>query len=533
MADDRKHAGQPGRNRPRRRVVSVRTVRRVVQVLSLGLFLYLFAVTVGVVDPYSGKARLVSPAPVDLYLRADPLIGAAAMVSAREWIPVLAWYGIPVVALTILLGRVFCGWLCPLGVTLDAADATVFRRRRSKSRTLDARLKYYILAGAAATAILSAQIVYFLDPIAILTRSLTLAVLAPLQMIVRAVSPEIGSGGLFHESQAYYRADVAAFVIFAVIIGLNSLARRFWCRSLCPLGAMLGLLSRLSLLRRICGDGCTDCGACVRDCKTGAIHENPRDYSVAECIYCYNCTQVCPEHVISIPVLGERSGARRELSLSRRRLLHGLGAGAAWALLARTNASTKVARDAQVKLSSAQLIRPPGAMPEQKFLAKCIRCGECMKVCPTNGLQPAIAEAGLEGFWTPVLVPKVGECTQKCNLCQQVCPTGAIQPFSIEEKDALYLGTAVIDRSQCVVWNASRKCLVCDEVCSYDAIYTKSVNGIRSPFVDNSKCVGCGICENNCPIHPVSAIRVFSFGDKRHMSREEQRQWQEAHQTPD
>ena len=189
--------------------------------------------------------------------------------------------------------------------------------------------------------------------------------------------------------------------------------------------------------------------------------------------------------------------------------------GAAWALLVKTNADAKLARDSQIKLSSAKLIRPPNALPEQEFLAKCVRCGDCMKVCPTGGLQPAISEAGLEGFWSPVLVSKIGECTQACNLCSQVCPTGAIQPFEIREKPKIFLGTAVIDRSQCVAWSLGRRCLLCDEVCSYNAVDARVVDGVRVPFVNQTVCVGCGICENNCPVHPVAAIKVYSFGDKR------------------
>ena len=504
-----------GRKKRRRAALSVRTVRRLIQIVSLAFFLYLFALTVGMVDPRTGEMRLVSPIPVFLYLRADPLLSAATMIAAREWIPILALFAIPILALTILFGRVFCGWICPLGVILDAADATVFRVRKRKDRPLDRRVKFYILAGLAVTALASAQLVYFFDPIALLTRSLVLAVYAPLQMVARTIAPGLGSGGLFHESQVFYRSNVIALAVFLTIIGLNSLAKRYWCRGLCPLGALLGLLSKVSILRRVCAAGCNDCGVCVRNCKTGAIREDPRKYSVAECINCYNCTRVCPQNVVSIPISGEPSGCRRDLSLSRRRLLQGLGLGAAWALMAKTNADAKLARDSRIKLSSGKLIRPPNALPEQGFLAKCVRCGECMKVCPTGGLQPAISEAGLEGFWSPVLVPTIGECTQMCNLCSRVCPTGAIQPFEIREKPKIFMGTAEIDRSQCIVWNSGRRCMVCDEVCSYNAVYWKTVDGVRVPFVDESKCVGCGICENNCPVHPVSAIKVYSFGDKR------------------
>jgi len=250
-----------------------------------------------------------------------------------------------------------------------------------------------------------------------------------------------------------------------------------------------------------------------------------KEYLAPECIYCYSCTRVCPEGASRIvPSLGTQ-GYRTDLNLNRRRLLQAFGIALAWAAVAKTHTSAKTARDSKIRTSSAQLIRPPGALPEEEFLSTCIRCSECMKVCPTNGLQPALLEAGLEGLWTPVLVPRIGECTQNCNLCSRVCSTQAIQPFRVEEKTYIFMGTAVIDRSSCIAWNSDRPCLVCDEYCSYHALKWKTVDGVRRPFVNEKKCTGCGICESACPIQPQAAIRVFSFGDKRHMSREEQRRW--------
>ena len=209
--------------------------------------------------------------------------------------------------------------------------------------------------------------------------------------------------------------------------------------------------------------------------------------------------------------------------MSRRRLFQGIGIGALAAVLGKTNAAAKTSRAGLIPLSSPALIRPPGALPEEEFTNRCIRCSECMKVCPTGGLQPAITEAGIAGLWSPVLVPRIGECTQNCNLCSQVCSSQAIQPFEISEKPHIYIGRAVIDRSQCIVWNSGKQCLVCDEYCSYHAVHWQTVEGVRRPFVDEHKCVGCGICENACPIQPVAAIRPFSFGDKRNMSRADQK----------
>ncbi len=495
---------------------TVRLARRCVQVISLAFFLYLFLMSAGVVDKATGMMRLISPAPVDTYLRANPLLTATTMIAARDFSVVLALWAFPVIVLTLLLGRVFCGWLCPLGVVIDASDRVFFKKTKQSCRPIDKRLKYYLLAALAATAVFSAQAVYLFDPIALLTRTLVLSIYAPLQMAAGSMIPGIAYGGIFHETQVFYRQNILVFTIFLGILGLGIFARRHWCRSLCPLGALLGIISRVSILRRICKEGCIQCGACIKECKTGAIHDNPAIYDTAECIYCYNCTDICPAHVLEIPIGGQTSGCCRDLNLNRRRIIQGFGIGIAWALLSKTNASAKYARASKVKLSSPQLIRPPGAAVEDKFLAKCIRCGECMKICPTGGLQPAVTEAGIEGFWSPVLVPKVGECTQKCNLCSKVCPTGAIERFEIDDKSEIFIGTAAIDRSQCIVWALGKRCLVCKEVCSYNAVYTEMADGVPVPMVNEQICVGCGICENNCPVHPVSAIRVYSFGDRRH-----------------
>jgi NAD-dependent dihydropyrimidine dehydrogenase PreA subunit len=149
-----------------------------------------------------------------------------------------------------------------------------------------------------------------------------------------------------------------------------------------------------------------------------------------------------------------------------------------------------------------------------------------MRVCPTNGIQPALGEAGLEGFWTPVLVPRIGPCAAECTACGQVCPTDALAPFTVEEKYWIYLGTAAIDRSTCLVWAHGRQCLICDEYCTYDAIYWKQdEQGRRVPYVDEYRCVGCGLCENACPIQPLAAIRVSSIGDKREWPRGVQQRW--------
>ena len=181
-------------------------------------------------------------------------------------------------------------------------------------------------------------------------------------------------------------------------------------------------------------------------------------------------------------------------------------------------------------------MRPPGALPEKEFLSACTRCAECMKVCPTNALQPAFLETGLEGVWTPLLVPSVGACAEKCTACGDVCPTHAIRPFSWQDKRyKIKMGLANVNQSTCVAWNGGRDCVVCAEVCPYSAVVfrDKFDDGLakdatrpitdpgnkgrskRVPTVDEKLCTGCGLCEYHCPVLPDHSIVVYTFQEDR------------------
>lgn len=146
-----------------------------------------------------------------------------------------------------------------------------------------------------------------------------------------------------------------------------------------------------------------------------------------------------------------------------------------------------------------------------------------MKVCITNGLQPTMLEGGIGGMWTPRLVPQRGYCLETCNYCSLVCPTGAIQPINVKDKKNIRIGVARIDRSKCIAWDQGKKCLVCDEHCSYKAVFWKEIEGELKPFVDQKKCVGCGICENKCPIMPDPAIVVYALSDEKRIMEENDR----------
>jgi MauM/NapG family ferredoxin protein len=184
----------------------------------------------------------------------------------------------------------------------------------------------------------------------------------------------------------------------------------------------------------------------------------------------------------------------------------------------------------QRKRIHPELIRPPGALPEDEFIKRCVKCGECMKVCLTNGLQPTLHQAGFEGLWTPILVPRLGYCEYSCNLCLQVCPTGAIRHLDLKEKQKIKIGLANFDTDRCIPWVYGRNCGVCEEHCpapgkairfhEEEAVDRRgNAFTLKKPYVVPQICIGCGICENKCPVVDIPAVRVSPINESRHENR--------------
>jgi len=509
-----------------------RLLRQVSQYLSLALFLGLFVATVRDVSLLL---------PNDLYFRLDPLVAIASLLASRTLRVELA-----LAALTLLLalvaGRAWCGWLCPLGTVLDLLSPGPPRQGQPRGLPLQAttrvaptdgwrRVKHWLLFATLGAALLGNLTLLVADPITIIFRTLAVAVQPPLNLAItnaeKALYPlgplqrplewleNTFRGNLLPTQQGFYQLNLLLALVFVGIVALNWLAPRFWCRYLCPLGALLAWPTRLAWLRPRAKETCTRCGLCAPVCPTGAIgvsKEAGFQVDASECIMCLDCQVKCPQKAIVMRGDWRLSPAQPH-DPTRRQFLVSLGSALAGVALLRTAPTAKS--------DSPWLIRPPGAR-KNNLLDKCIRCGECMKVCPTSGLQPAFLESGWEGFWTPVLVPRLGYCDYSCNACGQVCPTGAIPKLSLEEKRQKFIGTAFIDRNRCIPWVDDRNCIVCEEMCPLPqkAIVledTEVVNSkgervlVRRPKVLRELCIGCGICEYQCPLNGPAAIRVGTF----------------------
>jgi len=478
-----------------------RTVRRVVQLGFLAFFIYLF---VQVRFPLSIRI------PPDLFLRFSPLLASAEMLALRK-VSVMIFPAVILIVLTMLLGRVWCGWVCPLGTVIDASDVIFFRRRKTDQRVVHHQWKYLVLLAVLGAGVFGVQIAYLVDPLALLTRTMA-TVFYPLAQ--RGEGLFLGMGGSWLRDRGIYlepgqfifRSSFIILAVFVAVLALSAFYRRYWCNTLCPLGGLLAIFSLANPLRFKMADSGNKCGLCWRYCKMAALDPDRDHQRLSECIVCFDCVRDCARGEVRFSLELPKPRPREEISLPRRKLLQGVGLGAIFAL----GAGVEFARGQPDSLC----IRPPGAIPEDMFLDVCARCGECMKACITNGLQPALTEAGIAGFWTPVLVPTIGYCAQPCTLCGEVCPTGAILPVTVAEKEKIKIGAATVYKDACIYWSNGQVCLVCQECCPYVAISIADARGSRGPLVDEEKCTGCGECETACPVRPQRAIKVSSRGDE-------------------
>ena len=528
-------------------------LRRISQIFFLLLFFALLILTA--MRPAAGStAEIHMRAPVRLFFQLDPLVAVTNALATHALFRGLVW-SLLILVPTFFIGRFFCGWICPLGTLQHFIGNMPSEAQRGKQRIESNRykrwqtVKYVVLIAGLVAALFGSMAIGWLDPFSLLVRSVGLALLPAFNSAVRALLSPLEhshiaavktTGEALHTflqatvldfRQAHFAQGLVLGVLFLLILWASMRITRLWCRSICPLGAFLGAVSRWSILGlHKDASSCDKCSRCLLHCQGGDDPIGGVPWRKSECLMCMNCVGSCPrgslrfrffrkEHEVATPDIG------------RRRALAGLAAGAAAVPLMRTNIGMGKGRH-------ERLLRPPGAVDESYFLSRCIRCGECMKVCPNNSLHPTLDEAGIEGLWTPTLVPRIGYCEPSCVLCCEACPTGAIWPITPKEKGwvvgvgtqsadpPIRLGTAFYDRGRCLPWALATECIVCEEWCpvSPKAIYVEEAEVIDSsgksktlkqPRVDPSRCVGCGACEYACPLQEHPAVYVTSIGESR------------------
>ncbi|MDF1591934.1 MAG: 4Fe-4S binding protein [Desulfobacterales bacterium] len=637
------------------------TARRISQIFFLVVFLWFCEVATLGEAPWQLRGW-----PVNLFLYLDPLAGLGMLLTTHTLYAGLLW-GVVTVVLTILLGRFFCGWLCPFGTIHQFVGfvgkgkkkiaAKIDLNRYHRGQSVKYGLLIFILTAAmadlarylvslpqgeprifwliflislAAVAVFAALkmdirpkrtvlllVIIFgswlfigsaLRGDRLLAASLQSGLLDPISLLYRSVNLVLlplldGTVFTLSASTRYYQGAWLLGVIFLAAVLLNLKKPRFYCRYVCPLGALFGVLGRFALWR--IGKSENSCGRSCHVCETnceGACAPS-QQIRISECVLCCNCLTDCFKQEIGFRTAPSASGEILTPDVSRRAFLVSALSGAAAIPMIRL--SGQVAGPNW----TAELVRPPGALDEQAFLDRCIKCGQCMRLCPTNVIHPAALEGGLEGLWTPILNFRVGTsgCQLNCIACGHICPTGAIRPITLDErlgrnrfaeKGPIKIGTAFIDRGRCLPWAMDRPCIVCQENCpvSPKAITTRNhfspVEGLgdlavqaadmgqitiaggrlepgrytsgdfycrirgwpeappraiienaessltlssrqpgsalppsgsrievvvrlQQPYVNPRHCIGCGICEHECPVRGKRAIRVTADNETR------------------
>jgi polyferredoxin/ferredoxin len=568
-------------------------VRRISQILFFTLFAWLC-----VVSTIGQEFWQIRAWPVNWFLQLDPLAAIGTVLTTHTLYWPLLW-SLAVIALTIIFGRFFCGWMCPFGA-LHQFVGFVGNRKKSAAKKIQLNkyrkaqcIKYIILivliAMAAFPSIGATLLSGLLDPIPLVTRSFNMAILSIFDrsVDVTSVAPRFYEG-----------AWIIALVFIAAVL-LNLIIPRFYCRFICPLGGLFGIINRFSIWRiGKAQDKCRDCKLCEKSCE-GGCHPSS-NIRISECVLCFNCREDCKDELMAYQTSKSRAGEITNPDISRRGFVLSFAGGVF---------ATPAIRLGNILGSNwnHQQIRPPGALAEDEFLKRCLKCGQCMRICPTNIIQPDGIQNGLEKLWTPVLNYRIGSsgCQYNCVACGQICPTSAIRPITLDEKHGtgefssagpIKMGTAFFDRNRCLPWAMDRPCIVCEENCplSPKAIYTiETFNTIRDgqltvkdsdeniihieqtlepgkfasgdyyasynekrikitantansielskekvieqaptagsiveiqvrlqrPYVDIEKCIGCGICEHECPVSGLKAIRVSAVGETRSSDR--------------
>jgi ferredoxin len=462
---------------------------------------------------YADSLAAKEVVPADLLLAIDPLVALSTAVAAKTWVWSLLFAG-GILLAAVFIPRGFCGYICPLGTLIDLFDWAV-GRQVTRLRVPDdgwwVHIKYYLLLGVMLCSLLGVLVSGYVAALPVITRGF-LFIFEPFQTAASRGWHNVPAPGI---------GNFLSLALFVAVLALGFLQPRFWCKYVCPSGAVFSLGNLFRATERKVESSCIHCNKCIEICPFDAIKP---DFTTrtTDCTLCQTCGGVCPTQSIKfvdrwdlVDLKLPNDPPTRETALGRRGFLS-LACGTAAAVVGAVGAT------AATKLFGADLaspnavlpVRPPGSVPEQEFLQMCIRCGECFKACPNNVLQPLGFEQGLEGLWTPAVKADWAGCESSCNACGQVCPTGAIRALPLAEKKVARMGLAIVNQVTCLPIAGREACQLCVDECQaagYDAIEFLRVgtqvdelgqpiegSGFLAPQVVADKCVGCGLCQTRC-----------------------------------
>lgn len=427
--------------------------------------------------------------------------------------------------LTFLFGRIYCSVICPLGVFQDLVSWVSGKRKSAKRRfsysPAKSWLRYAMLGLLAILFVIGLQpIVGIFDPYAAFGR-----------MASNFLAPLYGWGNNLladwaekMDSYAVYSIDVwikggTAFVLAVVTLVVVSVlawrSGRTYCNTICPVGTLLGFLSKYSLFRPVINtEKCNGCGLCSRSCKASCINSAAHEIDYSRCVVCLDCLDNCKRGAITYKRRESKTSVNSEsIDMGRRTMLTAsavvLASSAVKAAEKKVDGGLAYIEDKQIPERQTPIV-PPGALSIKNLTRRCTACQLCISACPSQVLRPS---SDLTRLMMPESSFERGYCRPECTRCSSVCPAGAIQPISVDEKSSIQVGHAVFIKKNCVALSKDVNCGNCARHCPVGAITMvpsdpNDESSRKIPAIDEERCIGCGACENLCPARPFSAIYV-------------------------
>jgi ferredoxin len=445
-------------------------------------------------------------------------------------IPVLASIGFLIVLLlTFITGRTYCSVICPLGIYQDIISRIGGRIRKKNRRFGYGRpftiLRYGILGITLAITVTGGiYLISILDPYSIYGRFSTYFFKPLFLMLNNQVAGVLSN----HDIYTIYKVEIKTITALAYVIPSSFLflvtafsfrKGRLYCNTICPVGTLLGLVSKVSLLRiKISDTDCSRCGRCAIACKSSCIDFMSKSVDLSRCVVCYNCITICPDKAITYG-LPEFSRGVKEADKGKREFI----AGSMLMLLGISSATRAQNAPVPKKASTVEENRSlpvclPGATSIEHFNARCTACSLCVSACPKDVIQPSVLEYGFKGIMQPRMDYHKGFCNFECTICTEICPTGALMPLVLEAKKLTQLGKAIFIKENCIVHTEKTDCGACSEHCPTKAVHMVPYGeaNLVIPEVIEDICIGCGACEYACPTTPYKAI--FVDGNMMHVA---------------
>lgn len=430
-----------------------------------------------------------------------------------------------IILLTVLVGRVYCSSICPLGVMQDIITFFSKRFRKKKFRFKYSRPLTYLRYGILAVVIItflfgSITLLSLLDPYSIFGRFASDFVKPVYTLGNNLLATIFEKLNIY----AFYVVDIKNVSLLAAIIPAVFLITVLWmsitkgrlyCNTICPVGTFLGLLSKVSVFKlKIQETSCTQCGKCSFACKSSCISIKSKEIDFSRCVGCYNCVSTCDNNSVKykfawIPVRKQQAVIKTDNSKREFLAKSVMITAGAFGVSNFVQAAVNTKEIKLVAYKKKHLVTPPGSINVYHFAEKCTACHLCVSACPSGTLKPRFFESGLSGLLQPFIDQSVSFCNFECVRCSEVCPTGAILPLTIEEKKVTQVGVVTFIKENCIVYTKNTACGSCSEHCPTQAVKMVPYKGkLTIPEVNQDICIGCGACEYACPVRPYRSIYV-------------------------